>query len=206
MNIRGVAASSVENSRYLQHSFQTSAKSYSSFKESTSSDRTTISNAAKELAKRDEQGFDSKLDAIRSKGAAERTSEEASYLLKNDAHLAKILSGGPRELTSDELDYVQKAGGFVNTMSKLTSAERGLRDRMISEGNFDAAAGISLIGLARQGMSEVKLPNGKTFDPMLTEITSNNVEELFSQMFVGANEQNRRSFSALTAYLEKASS
>lgn len=61
---------------------------------------------------------------------------------------------------------------------------------------------MNLFSLSRTGGGEVTLPNGRTFDPGNTAITRDNVRQLFSQMFVGTDGQDAKSFDALAAHLD----
>jgi hypothetical protein len=174
----------------------------SSFGSQGSGEKLTISDQAKAIVAADTQGVQAKLDAIKTKPAVERTSDDTDFLLKNDSRLAQITAKGQKAQTAEDLDYVQKAGGFVNTMANLSSSEKKLYDQMVADGNTDAVNGMNLIALSRMGSGNVTLPNGQTFDPGKTEITPQNIRKLFSQMFVSADDQNARSFDALASYLD----
>jgi hypothetical protein len=163
----------------------------------------TISDQAKAMVASDSQGVQAKLDAIKAKPAVERTSDDTDFLLKNDSRLAQITAKGQKAQTAEDVDYVQKAGGFVNTMANLSPSERKLYDQMVADGNTDAVNGMNLIALSRMGSGDVTLPSGQTFDPRKTEITPHNIRNLFSQMFVSTDGQNARSFDALASYLDR---
>lgn len=162
----------------------------------------TISEQAKVMAASDTQDVQAKLDAIKAKPAVERMSDDTDFLLKNDSRFAQIAAKDDKTRTAEELDYMQKAGGFVNTMANLSPSEKKLYDQLIAEGNTDAAIGMNLIAMSRMGSGNVTLPNGQTFDPGKTEITAQNIRNLFSQMFVSTDGQNARSFDALASYLD----
>lgn len=162
----------------------------------------TISDQAKAMAASDNQNVQAKLDAIKAKPAVERSSGDTDFLLKNDSRLAQIAAKGEKAQTAEDLDYMQKAGGFVNTMANLSPNEKKLYDKLVSQGNTDAANGMSLIALSRMGSEKVTLPNGQTFDPRNTEITPQNIRNLFSKMFVSTDGQNARSFDALASFLD----
>ena len=131
------------------------------------------------------------------------------YLTTHDERFVtlrdKMASSGFASLTSDEVDYMQKASGMVNTMAYLSSSEKALYDKMVSEGKGEAAQALGLVALSRVGMEgqQVTLPNGQRFDPTQTEITAKNLRTLFSQMFVDPSGQTDRQFEALAAYLDK---
>lgn len=162
----------------------------------------TISDQAKAMAASDNQNVQAKLDAIKAKPAVERSSGDTDFLLKNDSRLAQIAAKGEKAQTSEDLDYMQKAGGFVNTMANLSPNEKKLYDKLVSQGNTDAVNGMNLIALSRTGSGNVTLPNGETFDPIKAEITPENIRNLFSQMFVSTDGQNARSFDALASFLD----
>jgi hypothetical protein len=162
----------------------------------------TISDQAKAMAASDSQGVQAKLDAIKAKPAVERTSDDTDFLLKNDSRFAQIAAKGEKARTAEDIDYMQKAGGLVNTMANLSPSEKKLYDQLVAQGNTDAVRGMNLIALSRMGSGNVTLPNGQTFDPNKTEITPQNIRNLFSQMFVSTDGQNARSFDALASYLD----
>jgi hypothetical protein len=162
----------------------------------------SISDQAKALAASDSQDIQKRLDAIKAKPAVERTPEESDFVVKNDSRMAQISAKNQNTLTADDVDYMQKAGGFVNTMSNLSPSEKNLYDELAAQGNTEAVRGMNLIALSRMGSGDVTLPNGKTFDPRKTEITSENIRTLFSKMFVSSDGQDVRSFEALASYLD----
>jgi hypothetical protein len=107
--------------------------------------------------------------------------------------------------TADEIDDMQKAGGFVNTMAYLSPKEKQLYNELVSSGNTLALQGLSLIAMSRVGSedAEVTLPNGKSFNPNRTEITPDNIQNLFKLMFVDKTGDSQRSFDALASFLNK---
>lgn len=170
------------------------------------SDRVSISDAAKAmLAGSAEQAVQDRLDAIKAKSALERTADDTEFLIKNDQRLAEIVAKDEQTRTADEVDYMQKAGGFVNTMAELSPTEKALYDDLVAHGNWEAANGLSLVGMSRIGMGgqQVTLPNGRVFDPANTEVTADNIRNLFQQMFVDDSGQSDRQFEALASYLER---
>jgi hypothetical protein len=137
-----------------------------------SEQQVSVSNAAHALLEAESKEVQAKLDEIKAKPAVQRTENDSEFLRKNDSRLAQITAKGARLQTAEDLDYLQKAGGFVNTMANLSQGEKNLYDRLVAEGNNDAASALGLIALSRQGIGEVALPNGRSFDPKPTEITS----------------------------------
>ncbi|TAH12824.1 MAG: hypothetical protein EAZ11_05000 [Curvibacter sp.] len=167
-----------------------------------SDQQVSFSNAAKALLDSESKEVQAKLDEIKARPAVQRTENDSEFLRKNDSRLAQITAKGARRQTAEDLDYLQKAGGFVNTMSNLSQGERNLYNKLVAEGNNEAAGALGLIALSRQGFGDVALPNGRSFDPKQTEITSKNIRELFSQMFIGTDGQSSQMFNALAAYLD----
>lgn len=179
--------------------------------------KVTISDAAKAMmnataAASQDMEVQNRLNAIKAKPGIERTEADFEYLSANDKRFAKIQekikangNNGFDSLTADEVDYMQKAGGFVNTMAQLSSSERALYDELVAQGNVEAAHGLALVGMARVGMSgqQVELPNGKRFDPAATEVTAANIQNLFKWMFVDPSGNTDRQFAALASYLEQ---
>lgn len=171
----------------------------------------SISDAAKSLmanANAHDAGIEKTIDAIKAKPGAERTTADTEYLSKNDKRFAelqeKIKTRGFDSLAADEVDYMQKAGGFVNTMAELSPKEKDLYNELVSSGNQEAAHGLMLVAMSRIGMSgeAVTLPNGKTFDPTKTEVTAANIRDLFKYMFVAPSGNTDRQFDALASYLD----
>lgn len=179
-------------------------------------DTVSISDAAKAMFANaqsavQEQQVQNRLEAIKAKPGVERTDGDTEYLLKNDKRYVELLdkikaSGleGFDSLTADEVDYMQKAGGFVNTMAELSPKEKALYDELVSKGNHEAANALNLVGMSRIGMKgqQVTLPNGRSFDPGNTEVTADNIRNLFRQMFVDPSGNSDRQFEALASYLE----
>ena len=177
-------------------------------------ERVSISDAAKALlgnsqTSTQDAAVQRRIDAIKAKPGVERTQADFDYLAENDTRFAeiqeKMKTSGNDSLTSDEVDYLQKAGGFVNTMAELSPGERALYDELVSQGNSEAANGLMLVGMSRIGMSgqQVKLPNGQSFDPATTEVTAANIRNLFKFMFVDGSGSTDRQFDALASYLDK---
>jgi len=174
------------------------------------SDRVSISAAAKAMlaesgAPAAAQAVQDRLDAIKAKSALERTADDTEFLIKNDKRLAEIVAKDEQTRTADEIDYMQKAGGFVNTMAELSPTEKAMYDDLVAHGNWEAAKGLSLVGMSRIGMGgqQVTLPNGRVFDPATTEVTADNIRNLFQQMFVDDSGQSDHHFEALASYLER---
>jgi len=172
----------------------------------TLADKVSISSAARALLASD-AGVEARLEQIKSKPAVERSAADTEYLLANDKRLAEIRAKDPQTLTADEVDYQQKAGGFVNTMANLSSAEKALYDEMVAAGNYAAVEGMNLIALARDGMGgqQVTLPDGSSFDPTTTEISPENIRKLFTAMFVDSDGASARRLEALAGHLEQRS-
>lgn len=112
------------------------------------------------------------------------------------------LSDQAKAMTAQAIDAQQKAGGFVNTMSKLSPSEKKLYDELVAQGNTEAVRGMNMLALSRMDSGDVTLPNGQTFDPAKTDITPDNIRNLFSRMFVSNDGQDARSFEALASYLD----
>lgn len=147
---------------------------------------------------------DAKLAEIKSKDAVSRTASDTEYLWANDKKLAEIAAKGksPDQLTSSELDYMQKAGGFVNTMANLSPAEKDLYDKAVASGNKEAAAGISQIAFIRTMGHTAGGANGTSYDPTNTEITAANIEKYFSHSIVDPSGKAQSQFQALIQYLQ----
>ena len=146
---------------------------------------------------------DAKLAEIKSKDAVSRTASDTEYLRANDKKFAEIAAKGksPDQLTSSELDYMQKAGGFVNTMANLSPAEKDLYDKAIASGNKDAAAGISQIAFIRTMGHTAGGANGTSYDPINTEITAANIGRYFSHSIVDPSGKAQSQFQALIQFL-----
>lgn len=180
-------------------------------------DKVSISDAARVLmaasqTTMEDAQIQARIDAIKAKPGVERTEADVQYLSKNDKRFAELqekmkASGedGFDSLSADEVDYMQKAGGFVNTMAELSPKEKALYDELVANGNHEAANGLQLVAMSRIGMSgqQVILPNGKIFDPGNTEVTADNIRSLFKYMFVDPSGNTDRQFEALASYLDK---
>lgn len=171
-------------------------------------DKVIISDAAKtRLA--DYQEVAQRLAEIKSRPAVERTAADRDYLIAHDQRMVeledKIKTSSWESLSADEIDYMQKAGGFVNTMAELSPQERALYDELVAAGNQEAAQGLMLVALSRSGMhgQQITLPNGRSFDPSSTEITGDNVRNLFKYLFADDDGQIGRQFEALASYLDQ---
>lgn len=149
---------------------------------------------------------------IKSRPGVERSPTDHEYLAEHDQRYGELLEkikahgmNGLEALTADELDYMQKAGGMVNTMAYLSTGEKALYDEMVAQGNQEAANGLLLVGMSRIGMEgqQVTLPNGQTFDPTATEVTAANIRNLFKYLFVDPSGNTDRTFEALASYLDK---
>lgn len=146
---------------------------------------------------------DPRLAEIKSKPAVSRTTADTEYLWAHDKKLAEIAAQGksPDQLTSSELDFMQKAGGFVNTMAYLSPAEKALYDKVIASGNTEAAAGLAQIALIKTG-GMAGGANGKTYDPNNTAITTANIEKYFSHSIVDPSGDSNAKFQALIQFLQ----
>ncbi len=150
-----------------------------------------------------DSSIEARLAAIKAAGPVNRSMEDQNFLVTNDKRLAEITAQGksPDQLTAEDLDYMQKAGGFVNTMANLSPSEKALYDKAVASGNKDAAAGISQIALIRMG-NMAGGANGTTYDPKNTEITSANIERYFSNSIVDPTGNAQSNFQALIQYLQ----
>jgi len=133
-------------------------------------DRVSISDAAKAMmansaTSMQDQEVQSRLSAIKAKPAGQRSPADMDYLSENENRFgeirAKIEANGYESLTSDEVDYMQKAAGFVNAMSKLSPDEKALYDELAAKGNREAAQALLLVGMSRMGMDGQQV-NGNT--------------------------------------------
>ncbi len=168
----------------------------------SSATQVTISDQAKALAF-PEDAVATRLKDIKAKPATQRTSEEFEFVHKNDKKLAEIIAKNPDAQTADEIDYMQKASGFVNTMATLSPQEKKLYDELVAKGETEAMRGMSLIAMSRTVSGDVSLGNGVTFNPSNTEISADNVRNLFSKLFANEDGQNSTSFGALAEYLDR---
>ena len=107
-------------------------------------DRVSISDAAKALAGSSQSTeIQQRIDAIKAKPGVERTQADFEYLSANDKRFAELQekmkasgTSGFDSLTADEVDYMQKAGGFVNTMAELSPKEKALYGRTRRQRQF----------------------------------------------------------------------
>jgi hypothetical protein len=165
----------------------------------------TLSDQALALAGTSDEAIQARLAAIKTKPAVERSSADSEFLFKHDSRLAEITAKGTQLQTAEDVDYMQKAGGFVNTMANLSPSEKQLYNDLVAKGDTDAVQGMNLIAMSRMmGGSEVTLDDGQTFDPAQTAITPENIRQLFSKMFAGSDAQTDRAFSALARALDQA--
>jgi hypothetical protein len=148
--------------------------------------------------------IDARLAEIKSKDAMSRTDADTEYLWANDKKLTEIAAKGksPDQLTASELDYVQKAGGLVNTMAYLSPDEKALYDKAVASGNTQAAAGLAQIALIRTGGHMAGGANGTTYDPINTAITAANIEKYFRHSIVDPSGDADAKFQALIQFLQ----
>lgn len=196
----------------VQQSFAASQSQSATASPGNTADTVSISRAAREtLAALTSSGVadvdksvEARLAAIKAKDAVSRTQEDQDYLFANDKKLAEITaqSKSPDKLTAEELDYMQKAGGFVNTMANLSPAEKALYDTAVASGNTEAAAGISQIAFVRMMGHTAGGANGTTYDPISTEITAANIEKYFSHSIIDSTGKAQSQFQALIQFLQ----
>ncbi len=145
-----------------------------------------------------------RLEAIKAKPNRERTQEEHAFLLAHDSRMAEIAAIPNGQRTADEVDYMQKVGGFVNTMAQVRGAERALYDALVAAGDTDAVRAMNMIALTRHAVDgAIVLPNGVTFNPGLAGITADNVERFFRHCLAHPAEDDKRAFHALIVALER---
>jgi hypothetical protein len=161
----------------------------------------TLSPQAQAMASSD-QAIQDRLDAIRATPATQRSAGDLEFLLQHDKKFADIASKGSGAQTAEDIDYMQKAGGLVNTMANLSPSEKKLYDELVAKGDTEAVKGMNLLALSRMGSGDVTLDNGKTFNPSQTEITPESIRNLFSRMFVSSDNDSDRAFNALASALE----
>jgi len=212
MNIQG--ANSV-SAAYFDASRDAARRATTPSNAPSEGDKVTISNAAKTLTAAGSStggsdGMQAHLDVIKAKPVMQRTAEETAFVQTHDDRLAGILaqiqrngSGGSEHLSADDLSYMQKASGFVNTMGNLSSKEKALYDEAVATGNQGAVQGLRMIAFAREGMQgqTVTLPDGRTFDPIATELTGDSVRNMYKHMFPGNDFD--AAFNALGAFLDQ---
>lgn len=199
-NISAIYASS----KTLSTQRQNTVTSAANFADKVSISYSAKAKAAEEsVASTEELAIQKRLDAIKAKPAVERTSEESEFLRAKDKVLAEITAKDPKTLTSSEIDYIEKAGGFVNFMSALSDKEKAMYDEMVSKGSWEAAQGMFKVAMSRLGSEgQITLPNGKSFDPNKTEITAANIRNLFRHTFVDSSGITDRQFDALASFLD----
>lgn len=172
-------------------------------------ERVSISAAARQrLAAEQTNGnpeVAQRLAEIKKRPGVERSSADYEYLRAHDSRFVELSERDPKTWTADEVDYMQKAGGLVNTMAKLSAKEKAMYDQLVAEGNWQAAEGLNLVAMARMlpANQEVTLPDGKVFNPNRSEVTADNIRKLFRQMFVDSSGQTYRSFAALASWLDR---
>jgi len=83
----------------------------------------TLSDRAQTLADLTPQDVQARLEAIKAKPATQRSADDGEFLRTHDERLFQLTTPGAKAWTAEDLDYVQKAAGMVNTMSKLTPKE-----------------------------------------------------------------------------------
>lgn len=137
--------------------------------------------------------------------AGYRTEHDMDFLAAHDEKFAEIQNKILKRinLTAAETDYEERMKGFVNTMKYLSDDAKALYDELVARGNTDAAGGVKFIGFRRatEGHSAGG-PNGMTFDAINTEITPQNIRNLFSHGMANPPEEILRSLEALTQYLQ----
>lgn len=163
--------------------------------------RDALASAKNAAAPAEQRAIEARLARIKSSDALSRSEEDRKFVLDNDKRLAEITAKGDGKLTADELDYVQKAGGFVNTMKNLSSAEKALYDELVAKGETEAAGAISSIALIREMGHTAGGANGTTYDPLETKITAENILKFFRHSIVDASGKADSQFQALTDYL-----
>ena len=166
--------------------------------------RDALAASSSSSAANDDKTVEARLAEIRAKGGVNVTPEEHDYLFTHDKRLAEITAQGKfdYQLTADELDYMQKATGMVNTFANLSPKEKALYDKAVASGNKEAAAGISQIAFIRMMGHTAGGANGKTYDPLNTEITAANIEKFFSHSIVDPTGKAQSQFQALIQFLQ----
>lgn len=164
--------------------------------------RDALASAQNAAVPAGQKAIEARLARIKSSDALSRSEEDRKFVLDNDQRLAEITAKDMGKLTADELDYLQKAGGFVNTMKNLSSAEKALYDELVAKGENEAAAAISSIALIREMGHTAGGANGTTYDPLETKITGENILKFFRHSIVDASGKADSQFQALTEYLQ----
>lgn len=207
------AAASSSASAYLMAGKILAANTASKFQPVASAvpaaDKVAISQAARDAfaAAENNSGANAterKLAEIKAKDALHRTPQDMEYLLANDKKLSAILDKENKGIgiAASEVDYMQKAGGFVNSFALLSPAEKELYDQAIASGNKEAAAGISIIALTRTMGHVAGGAEGTTYDPINTEITAANVEKYFRHSVKDPSGKMQAQFQALIQFLQ----
>ena len=101
------------------------------------------------------------------------------------------------------LHFLQKAVGFVNTMSYLSTDERALFDTLGAQGNSAARNALVSIASIRYGDHEMVGMNGVLYYPCSKEITAKNIRKYFQFSIIDDSGATQSDFDALVAYLEK---
>lgn len=205
MNIQGLGGfSSFYPSKILQTQQSKTSHVSSGSDKNPASDKVTFSSQSLAMARADQE-MQNRLNAIESKPAAQRTSDEVAFVLKNDKKLSEITKKDQSARTAEEISYTQKAGGFVNTFSNFSPSEMKLYDDLVAKGDSKAAEGMSMIALSRM-MDTVSLPGGGSFNPKTTEITAANIKNLFVHAFANLDASQSQAFDSLQKYLSETKS
>ena len=191
------------------HNFSSPRQSAVGQSASTTPDgtRVSISQAAREVlaaaqAAEPQNAIDARLAKIKATSAMERTADDAKFLLENDKRLAEIVAKGEGKRTADEIDYMQKAGGFVNTMQNLSAEEKALHDELVAKGETEAAGAITSIAFIRLMGHTAGGPEGTSYDPINTKITAENILKFFKHSIVDPTGKSDGQFQALVRYLQ----
>lgn len=169
--------------------------------------RVTISQAAREAltaaqAAEPKNEIEARLAKIKATSAMERTADDTNFLWENDKRLAEIGAKDFASRTADEIDYMQKAGGFVNTMQNLSAEEKALYDELVAKGEMEAAGAITAIALIRNMGHTAGGVEGTTYDPINTTITAENILKFFKHSIVDPTGKSNAQFQALIRYLQ----
>ena len=172
-----------------------------------SSASVVISQAAREAiaaskSSPESNAVEAKLAEIKAKDAMSRTPEDMEYLIANDKKYAAILDKQGVGVTAAEVDYMQKAGGAVNSFALLSPAEKELYDKAVASGNSEAAAGISIIAFTRTLGHSAAGKDGATYDPINTEITPANIEKYFRHSISDTSGKSPSQLQALIQFLQ----
>lgn len=172
--------------------------------------RVTISQAAREVlaaaqvatAAEPQNAIEARLAKIKATSAMERTADDTNFLWENDKRLAEIGAKDFASRTADEIDYMQKAGGFVNSMQNLSAEEKALYDELVAKGEMEAAGAITAIALIRTMGHTAGGVEGTTYDPINTTITAENILKFFKHSIVDPTGKSDAQFQALVKYLQ----